>query len=142
MNLQGTNPFDLCRVFFQYYLHREKMKLIDREHDLEKINRVALKIAREVANETGTLMAGNICNTNAYDPNDPSCPGKIMEMFKVSQISICNDGKRHNNVVIHSRVLEIQSGEVSKHVEDQRKRAKVSSVHGFLVKSLIMLVIQ
>ncbi len=64
------------------------MKLIDREHDIEKINRVALKIAREVANETGTLMAGNICNTNAYNPNDPSCKEKIMEMFKVSQIFI------------------------------------------------------
>ena len=42
------------------------MRQIGREEDLEKINRTALKIAREVANKTGTLMAGAINNTNIY----------------------------------------------------------------------------
>ena len=40
------------------------------EGDLEPINRRALEIAKEVADETGTLFAGDICNTNIWDPDD------------------------------------------------------------------------
>src|SRR5204863_9399561 len=53
-----------------YYTHREKLKLIGREADLEPINRRALQIAKSVAAETGALFAGDICNTNVYDPAD------------------------------------------------------------------------
>ncbi|MBW3568894.1 homocysteine S-methyltransferase family protein [Candidatus Parcubacteria bacterium] len=53
-----------------YYAHREKLKAIGRENDLEAMNRAALKIASEVAKETGTLFAGDICNTSAYDVNN------------------------------------------------------------------------
>ncbi len=42
------------------------MRLIGRENEMEKINRAALKMAREVADETGTLMAGNVCNSTVY----------------------------------------------------------------------------
>lgn len=55
------------QVAFTYYAHREKLKAIGREQDLEKINRKALRIAREVALETNALFAGNICNTGVYD---------------------------------------------------------------------------
>ena len=58
----------LC-TFLQYNTHREKMRQIDREDDVEKINRIALKIAREVADDTGTLMAGGICNSKIYYPS-------------------------------------------------------------------------
>ena len=34
---------------FTYYAHREKLRVIGREDDLETINRAALGIAREVA---------------------------------------------------------------------------------------------
>ncbi|XP_048240562.1 betaine--homocysteine S-methyltransferase 1-like [Haliotis rufescens] len=51
---------------FTYYGHREKLRLIGKEHLLEKLNKDALKIAKEVADESGTLMAGNICNTTRY----------------------------------------------------------------------------
>src|SRR5947207_5105729 len=44
-----------------YYAHREKLRLIGRENDLEPINRRALEIAQEVARETGALFAGDIC---------------------------------------------------------------------------------
>src|SRR3989454_3339493 len=47
---------------FTYYGHREKLRLIGRERDLEPMNRMALKIARKVARDTGSLFAGNICN--------------------------------------------------------------------------------
>ena len=59
------------------------MSLIDREKDIEEMNRAALKLARQVADETGTLMAGNICNTNTFHPDDPTCRDKIKAMFKV-----------------------------------------------------------
>src|SRR5450631_3050688 len=53
-----------------YYAHREKLRVIGREADLEPINRRALEIAKSVAAETGALFAGDICNTNVYDPAD------------------------------------------------------------------------
>jgi betaine-homocysteine S-methyltransferase len=51
---------------FTYYAHREKLRLIGQEHLLERINRQALELARQVARETGTLLAGNVCNTNVW----------------------------------------------------------------------------
>jgi betaine-homocysteine S-methyltransferase len=51
---------------FTYYAHREKLRIIGREEALEQINRQALGIAREVAGESGALLAGNVCNTNVY----------------------------------------------------------------------------
>ncbi|XP_070568428.1 betaine--homocysteine S-methyltransferase 1-like isoform X1 [Ptychodera flava] len=45
------------------------------------MNRTALKMAREVADETGTLMAGNICNTNVYRPDNEKRKNETMNMF-------------------------------------------------------------
>lgn len=67
---------------FTYYGHREKLRVIGREDELEKLNRNALKIAKKVATETGTLCAGNICNTGAYDPKDPKTHEEVMRQFK------------------------------------------------------------
>ena len=66
---------------FTYYAHREKLKIIGREKDLERINREALRIARKVARSTGTLFAGNICNSNIYDPADPKSHKDVRRMF-------------------------------------------------------------
>jgi betaine-homocysteine S-methyltransferase len=67
-----------------YYAHREKLRLIGKEDELEKINKIALNIAKEVAKEGGEhiLVAGNICNTNIYVPNDESVRGPILDMFR------------------------------------------------------------
>ncbi len=54
-------------VALTYYAHREKMKMIGRENDLELLNKAAVKLARDVAAEGGALVAGNICNTWVYD---------------------------------------------------------------------------
>jgi betaine-homocysteine S-methyltransferase len=51
---------------FTYYGHREKLRLIGKEELLEPLNRDALAIAALIARESGTLAAGNICNTNIY----------------------------------------------------------------------------
>src|SRR5215468_10091042 len=67
---------------FTYYAHREKLRIIGRESDLEPMNRAALAIARTVARDTGTLLAGDICNTNAFDPGDPGTHKAVRAMFE------------------------------------------------------------
>jgi betaine-homocysteine S-methyltransferase len=67
---------------FTYYAHREKLRLIGREGDLEPINRKALALAKAVANESGALFAGNICNTNIYAPDDAAVAKTVRGMFE------------------------------------------------------------
>ena len=57
---------------FTYYAHREKLRIIGKEHLLEPINRRALALAKEVAAESGALFAGDICNTNVFAGDDES----------------------------------------------------------------------
>ena len=66
---------------FTYYGHREKLRLIKREKDLEPMNRMALKIAKKVARDTGNLFAGNICNSTAYIPEDKATHKAVRKMF-------------------------------------------------------------
>ncbi|MBY6048424.1 homocysteine S-methyltransferase family protein [Vannielia litorea] len=68
---------------FTYNGHREKMRVIGKEDLLEPLNRAALRIAREVANERpGNLMAGNISNTNIWAPDDPARQAEVRAMFE------------------------------------------------------------
>ena len=64
-----------------YYVHREKLRLIGREKDLAPMNHAALRIAKKVARETGTLFAGDICNTNIYDPADKKALREVERIF-------------------------------------------------------------
>ena len=67
---------------FTYNGHREKMRVIGREDRLEPLNRAALQIARRVADDRpGNLMAGNISNTNIWDPDDPQAQVAVRAMF-------------------------------------------------------------
>jgi betaine-homocysteine S-methyltransferase len=66
---------------FTYYAHREKLRLIGKEHLLEAMNRQALTIAREVAAESGALFAGNICNTNVF-VGDSDSKRAVRAMFE------------------------------------------------------------
>ena len=67
---------------FTYYAHREKLKLIGREGDLENMNRTALELAKQVAAEGDALVAGNICNTNAFLPGDKQSKKECRAMFE------------------------------------------------------------
>lgn len=67
---------------FTYYAHREKLRVIGKEHLLERMNRNALSIAAEVADESGTLLAGNICNTNIWVPDDKATHKAARSMFE------------------------------------------------------------
>jgi methionine synthase I (cobalamin-dependent) len=64
-----------------YYVHREKLRVIGREKDLAPMNRAALRIAKSVARRTGTLFAGDLCNTNIYDPADKSAIKEVERIF-------------------------------------------------------------
>jgi betaine-homocysteine S-methyltransferase len=57
---------------FTYYGHREKLRIVGKEHLLEELNRRALELAREVADESGTLFAGDLSNTNVFAADDES----------------------------------------------------------------------
>jgi betaine-homocysteine S-methyltransferase len=65
-----------------YYVHREKLRVIGREKDLVPMNKAALKIAHRVARKTGTLFAGDICNTNIYDPTDKKALKEVERIFE------------------------------------------------------------
>lgn len=67
---------------FTYYAHREKLRLVGRERDLEPMNRQALAIAKTVAEESGALFAGDICNTNVWDPADLASMNAARAMFE------------------------------------------------------------
>ena len=66
---------------FTYYAHREKLRLIGKEDQLETMNREALRIAAEVAGESGALLAGDICNTNVFRP-EPDARASVRAMFE------------------------------------------------------------
>src|SRR5580700_3215206 len=68
-------------VALTYYAHREKLRDVGREGDLEAMNRHAVRIARDVAREGGALVAGNVCNTWAYDPDDPATVATVRAMY-------------------------------------------------------------
>jgi betaine-homocysteine S-methyltransferase len=70
-------------VAFTYYGHEEKLRMIGREGDVEALNRQALRLARETATAGGAMLAGNICNTWAYDPADPVTSGEnVRRMYR------------------------------------------------------------
>ncbi len=66
---------------FTYYAHREKLRLIGKERLLEQLNRGALQIAKEVARESTSLLAGNICNTNVFESGNQGRADQVREMF-------------------------------------------------------------
>ncbi|MBW2441007.1 MAG: homocysteine S-methyltransferase family protein [Deltaproteobacteria bacterium] len=72
---------------FTYNAHREKMRIINKEDLLEPLNRNALKIAIEVAadvpqGQEPNLVAGNISNSNIWNPEDRTSQYQVREMFE------------------------------------------------------------
>ena len=71
---------------FTYNGHREKMRVINKEHLLEPLNRAALQIAKQVSQEVSSgeqnLIAGNISGTHVWDPNDEKSKQEVRLMFR------------------------------------------------------------
>lgn len=70
-------------VALTYYAHRQKIAEAGLEHNLEALNRAAVRIAKDVASEGEALVAGNLSNTWLYDSNDPiKSEKRIRSMFE------------------------------------------------------------
>ena len=70
---------------FTYYGHREKLRLIGKEDLLEPLQKNALKIAKEAANEFKDLdlmICGDVANTNIYDPKDKKSHIECQKMYE------------------------------------------------------------
>jgi len=74
-------------VALTYYAHREKLRIVGREGDLEEMNRTAVRIANQVAREGDALVAANISNTWSYDPADARRTGAIVRAQYEEQLS-------------------------------------------------------
>jgi betaine-homocysteine S-methyltransferase len=74
-------------VALTYYAHREKLKDVGRENDLERMNRQAVRLANEVAREGDALVAGNICNTWAYDVRSVKESSRIVRAMYEEQLA-------------------------------------------------------
>jgi len=66
---------------FTYYAHREKLRVIGKEDALEEMNRTALRLAREAAQGSDALVAGNVCNSNIFVDGDPDSAREVRAMF-------------------------------------------------------------
>lgn len=67
---------------FTYYAHREKLRLLGKEEQLESMNRQAIRIAKDVASEGDALVAGGICNSNLYVPFLKDTHNECRAMFE------------------------------------------------------------
>ena len=57
------------------------MKEVGREDDVEKINRIALRLAREIADNHGKLFAGGISKSLLYVPGDEEVAARVRDVF-------------------------------------------------------------
>src|SRR2546428_1548556 len=78
-------------VAMTYNAHRDRLKGVGREGDLERLNRQAVRLAREVAAEGDALVGGNICNTWAYDPKDMAASSRLVRAMYVEQLTWAAD---------------------------------------------------
>ncbi len=64
-----------------FYASDDKLATVGLEGTVDDINRNAVQIAREVADEGDALVAGNLSLTWAYDPNDASSPDHVRALI-------------------------------------------------------------
>ena len=74
---------------FTYYGHREKLRIIGKEDMLEPLQKNALKIAKDAANEFKDLdlmVCGDVANTNIFDPKDKNSFKECQRMLSLIHI--------------------------------------------------------
>jgi betaine-homocysteine S-methyltransferase len=64
-----------------FYASDDKLATVGLEGKVDDINRNAVEIARRVASEGDALVAGNLCLTWAYDPDDPASHDHVRALF-------------------------------------------------------------
>jgi hypothetical protein len=84
LDFVAFNTYSLSPI--QFYTNPAKMAVQGRKpHEYEEINRKALRIAKEVAVKTGTLMCGDLSATNQYSPAAEDI-AVVRQVFKVNRI--------------------------------------------------------
>ncbi|MCI0411614.1 homocysteine S-methyltransferase family protein [bacterium] len=74
-----------------FYASEDKLATVGLKGKVEEINRAAVRIAKEAAQGTDVLVAGNLSLTWAYDPKDPKSEDRVRELFD-RQIEIQKEG--------------------------------------------------
>ena len=64
-----------------FYASDDKLATVGLAGKVDDINRNAVQIARKVAAEGDALVAGNLCLTWAYDPDDPASADHVRALF-------------------------------------------------------------
>jgi methionine synthase I (cobalamin-dependent) len=64
-----------------FYASEDKLATVGLADKVDDINRAAVRIARQVASEGDTLVAGNLSLTWAYDPADSKSPDRVRALF-------------------------------------------------------------
>jgi betaine-homocysteine S-methyltransferase len=64
-----------------FYASEEKLATVGLSGKTDEINKNAAAMARQVADETGALVAGNLTLTWSYDPADKDSPTRVREQF-------------------------------------------------------------
>jgi len=64
-----------------FYASEDKLATVGLAGKVKEINRAAVRIAREVANEGNALVAGNLSLTWVYDPADPATQDRVRALF-------------------------------------------------------------
>jgi betaine-homocysteine S-methyltransferase len=73
----GSEVLQTCT----FYASEEKLKSAGYAKQVEQINRMAVRIAREVAGDQA-LVAGNLSLTWQYDPDDISSQDRVLNLFR------------------------------------------------------------
>jgi len=64
-----------------FYASEEKLATVGLAGQVDELNRAAVRIARQVADEGDALVAGNLALTWAYDPADGASPDRVRALF-------------------------------------------------------------
>jgi betaine-homocysteine S-methyltransferase len=89
--------------------------MIGKEEVLEEINRRALRMARSVASGHDLLVAGDICNTNVYAPDDPASHKAVRAVFAEQATREAEEGVGHVVAETFAFLREAMIALMSKH---------------------------
>jgi betaine-homocysteine S-methyltransferase len=64
-----------------FYASDDKLATVGLAGKVDDINRTAVQVARQVADEGDALVAGNLSLTWAYEPDDPASPDHVRELL-------------------------------------------------------------
>jgi betaine-homocysteine S-methyltransferase len=64
-----------------FYASDDKLATVGLTDRVDDINRTAVQVARKVAAEGDALVAGNLCLTWAFEPNDAAAADRVRQLF-------------------------------------------------------------